>query len=53
MLTPTPDGILENIVTANDVRAVEVYSRMSSTPPEYQSRNGCGSIVIWTGARRR
>ena len=53
MLTPTPDGIIENLVAANDVRAVEVYSRMSSTPPEYQSRNGCGSIVIWTGARRR
>lgn len=53
MNTPIPDGILENVVNSADVRAVEVYTRTGSTPVEYQARNGCGSIVIWTGARRR
>lgn len=53
VLTPIPDGVVENLVPAADIRGIEVYSRGSSTPPEFQSRNGCGSIVIWTGARRR
>jgi hypothetical protein len=50
--TPLPDGIIDNLVQPQDIRAVEVYSRLGSMPIEYQSRNGCGSIVIWTGARR-
>lgn len=50
--TPIPDGIIDNLVQPQDIRGVEVYSRLGSTPIEYQSRNGCGSIVIWTGARR-
>jgi hypothetical protein len=53
MNTPIPDGVIENVVSTNDIRAVEVYSRTGSTPPEFMSRNGCGSIVIWTGQRRR
>lgn len=53
MSTPIPDGQLDNLVSSAEVRAVEVYSRTGSTPPEFQSRNGCGSIVIWTGQRRR
>ncbi len=52
MRTPVPDGIVDNLVQPQDIRAVEVYSRLGSMPIEYQSRNGCGSIVIWTGARR-
>lgn len=52
MNTPVPDGVLDNLVSSPDVRAVEVYSRTGSTPPQFQSRNGCGSIVIWTGQRR-
>ena len=53
MNTPIPDGILDNIVSSPEVRGVEVYTRTGSTPPEFQSRNGCGSIVVWTGERRR
>lgn len=52
MNTPVPDGMIDNLVSSPEVRGVEIYSRTSSTPPEFESRNGCGSIVIWTGARR-
>lgn len=43
-------------VRANDVLAVEVYQRLSATPPQFVSPrniqgNGCGAIVIWTGVR--
>jgi hypothetical protein len=53
MNTPVPDGQLDNLVASAEVRGVEVYTRTGSTPPQFQSRNGCGSIVIWTGQRRR
>ena len=38
-------------MNARDVRAVEVYARTASVPLQFQTRNGCGSVVIWTGAR--
>ncbi len=46
------DGVIDNVVNPQDVRAVEIYTRTGSMPPQFQSLNGCGSIVIWTGARR-
>jgi hypothetical protein len=46
-------GDLETIVGAHDIRALEVYSRGSSVPVQFQTLSGCGSIVIWTGSRRR
>jgi len=52
MRAPVDDGNLDQIVNPQDVRAVEVYTRTSSVPIQFQSQNGCGSIVIWTGARR-
>ncbi len=49
---PVPDGNLDAAVNPQEVVGVEVYSRTSSVPPQFDSRNGCGSIVIWTGARK-
>jgi hypothetical protein len=46
------NGVLDDVVNPQDVRGVEIYSRAGSTPPQFTSFNGCGSIVIWTGARR-
>ncbi len=45
------DGDLEQLVNPQTVRAVEIYSRTGSIPAEVQGSNGCGTIVIWTGAR--
>ena len=50
--TASEDGMIDNVVNPQDVRAVEVYTRTASMPIQFQSLNGCGSIVIWTGARR-
>jgi hypothetical protein len=44
-------GGVDWLVTPQDVRAVEVYSRGSQVPAEFQSLSGCGVIVIWTGPR--
>lgn len=49
--TPVPDGVLETLVRPSEIRAVEVYPGTGSVPLEFQGRNGCGSIVIWTGSR--
>lgn len=46
------DGVIDNLVNPQDVKAVEVYTRTGSMPIEFQAMSGCGSIVIWTGARR-
>lgn len=46
------DGDLEAIVNVQDVRAVEVYTRGSNVPAQFQTLAGCGSMVIWTGGRR-
>ena len=47
------DGNIDAFVNPTEVRAVEVYSRVSSVPAEFQSMNNCGSILIWTGPRNQ
>ena len=47
------DGNLDGFVNPQDVRAVEVYTRGSNVPAEFQSLSGCGVIAIWTGMRGR
>ena len=47
-----PDGTLNDLVDPQQVRAIEVYSRATNAPMSFQSTNGCGTIVIWTGRRR-
>jgi hypothetical protein len=44
---------LNSIVATQDIRAVEVYSRSLTVPPEFGSMSRCGAIVIWTGPRRK
>lgn len=39
-------------VPAQDIRGVEVYTRASGMPSQFQTLSGCGSIVVWTGRRR-
>ncbi|MES2525173.1 MAG: carboxypeptidase regulatory-like domain-containing protein [Gemmatimonadota bacterium] len=51
-LSGIDDGRLDLIVSAQQVRSVEVYPRVSSVPGQFLTLNGCGSIVLWTGPRR-
>ena len=53
MNVTVPDGNLDAIMNSQEVMAVEVYSRTSNVPPQFDSRNGCGSIVVWTGPRKQ
>lgn len=42
------DGNMDALVSVNDISGIEVYTRTSSVPAEFQSMNGCGVIVFWT-----
>ncbi|MGQ0647258.1 MAG: carboxypeptidase regulatory-like domain-containing protein [Gemmatimonadaceae bacterium] len=54
MMEYTGTADLEFVVNPLDIKAVEVYTHDSSIPLEFDDpRDGCGSIVIWTGARRQ
>jgi hypothetical protein len=41
------------MVSTMDLRAVEVYARNSTVPPDLASTSGCGVIAIWTGPRKK
>jgi hypothetical protein len=44
-----PGGGLDGMLRTSTVAGIEVYSRASQAPPQYQSLNGnCGVILIWT-----
>jgi len=43
---------VNTLVWGNELRAVEVYSRPTFVPVQYQTMNGCGAIVVWTGITR-
>ncbi len=40
------------LVPAQQIRGVEVYTRASGMPAQFQTMSGCGSVVVWTGGRR-
>jgi len=42
-------------VNPAEIYGIETYSGAASTPAQYQSQSGCGTILIWTqrGGRRR
>ncbi len=47
------DGNLDSFVSMSDVRGVEVYTRTTEIPAEFQTTRSCGAIVVWTGGKRR
>ena len=48
---PAPDGVLDEIVPRNRVRAVEVYRGAGFLPGEFMRPGDlCGAIAIWTEA---
>lgn len=46
------DGDLEGIVTAREIRAMEVYRSAQLAPSDMPSRQRCGVLVVWTGMRK-
>lgn len=42
---------LDDYVTAPEVDAIEVYTRSSEVPVEFDEINNCGVILIWTRTR--
>ncbi len=46
------DSDLDTFIDPSIIRGIEVYTAMT-TPPEFFSLSGCGSVVIWTGSRQR
>jgi hypothetical protein len=46
-------GDLEVLVAIHDIRGIEVYTRGSFAPPEFQTSDPCGTIVLWTGGLRK
>lgn len=45
------DGDLDAVVNVSAIRLVEVYPRAGMAPAQFSAFEGCGSVVIWTGAR--
>lgn len=48
---------VEEAVTGGAISGIEIYPSTANAPPEIRAaaaagRGGCGTIVIWTGARR-
>lgn len=43
-----PRAPVDQMAVVADMRAVEIYARGESAPPQYQNSDGCGAIVIWT-----
>lgn len=49
--TAVDNGIIDDLIRPEEVRAIEVYPGTATLPIEFQRPNGCGSIAIWTGPR--
>jgi hypothetical protein len=42
------DVSLDDVVTRDDVAAIEVYTRATEIPAQYLDLSGCGAVVVWT-----
>jgi hypothetical protein len=52
---PLPGGNIgiDNMLSANDVAAIEVYARGGNMPVNFQFQDtACGVLAFWTGSRR-
>lgn len=43
---------LDRVLQPSDIAGVEVYTGLAGAPPQFDG-NGCGTVVIWTGAQAR
>jgi hypothetical protein len=49
------DDSIDNIVRPSEIVGIEIYKSPGETPPQFTGSGGggCGTIVVWTGARQR
>ena len=47
-----PTFPINSLVLANELRALEVYTRPATVPTELRTLSGCGVIAIWTVGSR-
>ena len=49
------DDSIDNIVRPSEIVGIEIYKSPGETPPQFAGTGGggCGTIVVWTGARQR
>lgn len=47
----SPDGNVDELVSAREIRAIEIYRSALLAPVAFQPRTPCGVLVIWTGHR--
>ncbi|HEX4935322.1 MAG TPA: carboxypeptidase regulatory-like domain-containing protein, partial [Gemmatimonadaceae bacterium] len=43
-----PRAPVDQMTTVSQLRAVEIYPRSEQAPPQFQTSDGCGVIVLWT-----
>lgn len=43
---------IETLISPADIRAVEIYTRVSSLPLQFSTSEGCGAIVMYSGGRK-
>jgi hypothetical protein len=41
---------IDDLIQSSALEGVEVYSSFTSVPAEYQTSNGCGTILLWSRA---
>jgi hypothetical protein len=44
---------LDAVLSAQDIRAMEVYTRGAQVPVEFAREGNCGALIVWTGPRSR
>jgi hypothetical protein len=46
------DGNVDELVSAREIRAIEIYRSAILAPVIFQPRTPCGVLAIWTGPRK-
>ena len=44
---------IDHLVQPGDIVGIEIYRSAGETPPQFSGGSACGTIVVWTGARKR
>jgi hypothetical protein len=48
LMNRSGQAAVNDYVQPSMIEGIEVYRGASGSPPQYQDRGGCGTILIWT-----